>query len=158
MWLLCRHQNSWNNNLLTYRTVNSNVLTYCSQFHYTYFLHSQFEYTYCTVNSNLLIYCTVNSNYFTYLLHSQFQSCPFLLAICWAFVIIIVNSLCVAFCCQRFAQGAGILFLLTFTFSETFKKEKRCMVGCCSLQYRFTLPMLTLARWLSLFHTLYDLC
>ena len=93
-----------------------------NQFQFTCLLHSQFQCTYCTVNSNVLTYCTVSSNYFTYLLHSQFQSCPFLLAICWAFVIIIVNSLCVAFCYKRFVQGCGILLLLTFTFSKTFKK------------------------------------
>ena len=96
-----------------------------------YLLHSQFQYTYytyCTVNSNLLIaqsipiYLLHSQFLFTYLLHSQFQSCPFPLAICWAFVLIIVNSLCVAFCYQRFVQGCGILLLLTFTFSKTFKK------------------------------------
>ena len=99
---------------LTSDTVNSNLLIAQSIPMYLLIALSKFQCTYCTVNSNLLIYCTVNSNaltcctvnsnYFTYLLHSQFQSCPFLLAICWAFVIIIANSLCVAFCYQRFAK------------------------------------------------------
>ena len=133
-----------------YYTVNSYILIILtaqsipiyllhSQFQCTYllqsipmhFLHSQFQYTYYTVNSNILIiliaqsipiYLLHSQFLFTYLLHSQFQSCPFLLAICWAFVIIIVNSLRVAFCYQRFVQGCGILLLLTFTFSKTFKK------------------------------------
>ena len=92
-----------NSNALTSYTVNSNILIILiAQSIPIYLLHSQFL--------------------FTYLLHSQFQSCPFLLAICWAFVIIIVNSLCVAFCYKRFVQGCGILLLLTFTFSKTFKK------------------------------------
>lgn len=84
--MLCRDQSRWNNNFLTYCTVNSNVLTYCSQFQCTYFLYSQFQLFYLLVAQS-------------------FQSYPFLLAICWTFVIIIVNSLCVAFCYQRFAKG-----------------------------------------------------
>ena len=35
---------------------------------------------------------------------------------------------------SKVCQGCGILSLLTFTFSKTFKKENGCMVGCCSLQ------------------------
>ena len=113
------------------RSVRITIYLLHSQFQCTYFLHCQFQYNYYTVNSYILIILTAQSIpiyllhsqfLFTYLLHSQFQSCPFLLAICWAFVIIIVNSLCVAFCYQRFVQGCGILLLLTFTFSKTFKK------------------------------------
>ena len=113
------------------RSVRITIYLLHSQFQCTYFLHCQFQYNYYTVNSYILIILTAQSIpiyllhsqfLFTYLLHSQFQSCPFLLAICWAFVIIIVNSLCVAFCYKRFVQGCGILLLLTFTFSKTFKK------------------------------------
>ena len=135
--MLCRHQNSWNNNLLTYRTVNSSVLTsytvnsniLIAQSIPMYLLmHNQFQCNYCIINSNVLIAQSIPLYLFTaqsipmYLLHSQLELCPFLLAICWAFVIIIANSLCVAFCYQRFAQGCGILSLLTLTFSKTFKK------------------------------------
>ena len=96
-----------------------------NQFQFTCLLHSQFQCTYCTVNSNVLTYCTVSSNYFTYLLHSQFQSCPFLLSIFCSFVIIIVNSLCMAFCYQRFAKG--VVFYLCWP--SRFPKLLKTRIG-----------------------------
>lgn len=93
-----------------------------SQFHCAYLLHNQFQFT-CLLHSQFQC---------TYLLYSQFQL--FYLLIAQSIPIVPIPSIYFLLICHNYCefslhgillskvcQGCGILSLLTFTISKTFK-------------------------------------